>query len=400
MRIGIFGGTFNPPHNGHVTLARAAAEQLALDRLLIMPACVPPHKPLPDRVTPQQRYAMAALMAAPVGRCAQASDIELHRTGKSYTSDTLQTLHEQYPDAELWLLMGSDMFLSLHTWHEPEVICALAHIAAFSRVEEDIRAAMERQKQTLEQQYRAEVALLNNPQLIELSSTDVRAALAAGRGSELVPEAVWGYIQREHLYGTQADLKHLTVEELRPIAMSYLKPKRMPHVLGTAEEAARLARRYGADETQARVAGLLHDCTKKLDMAEQLALCGQYGIVLDPLEQKALKLLHAKTGAAIARHVYGVDDAVYQAILYHTTGRAGMSLLEKILYLADYIEPSREFANDPDVVRLRETVYEDLDRGLLLGLTMTIDEMVGMGNPVHHDTLDARDDLIEKGVTI
>ena len=400
MRIGIFGGTFNPPHNGHVTLARAAAEQLALDRLLIMPACVPPHKPLPDRVTPQQRYAMAALMAAPVGRCVQASDIELHRTGKSYTSDTLQTLHEQYPDAELWLLMGSDMFLSLHTWHEPEVICALAHIAAFSRVEEDIRAAMERQKQTLEQQYRAEVALLNNPQLIELSSTDVRAALAAGRGSELVPEAVWGYIRREHLYGTQADLKHLTVEELRPIAMSYLKPKRMPHVLGTAEEAARLARRYGADETQARVAGLLHDCTKKLDMAEQLALCGQYGIVLDPLEQKALKLLHAKTGAAIARHVYGVDDAVYQAILYHTTGRAGMSLLEKILYLADYIEPSREFANDPDVVRLRETVYEDLDRGLLLGLTMTIDEMVGMGNPVHHDTLDARDDLIEKGVTI
>lgn len=400
MRIGIFGGTFNPPHNGHVTLARAAAEQLALDRLLIMPACVPPHKPLPDRVTPQQRYAMAALMAAPVGRCAQASDIELHRTGKSYTSDTLQTLHEQYPDAELWLLMGSDMFLSLHTWHEPEVICALAHIAAFSRVEEDIRAAMERQKQTLEQQYRAEVALLNNPQLIELSSTDVRAALAAGRGSELVPEAVWGYIRREHLYGTQADLKHLTVEELRPVAMSYLKPKRMPHVLGTAEEAARLARRYGADETQARVAGLLHDCTKKLDMAEQLALCGQYGIVLDPLEQKALKLLHAKTGAAIARHVYGVADAVYQAILYHTTGRAGMSLLEKILYLADYIEPSREFANDPDVVRLRETVYEDLDRGLLLGLTMTIDEMVGMGNPVHHDTLDARDDLIEKGVTI
>ena len=94
MRIGIFGGTFNPPHNGHVTLARAAAEQLALDRLLIMPACVPPHKPLPDRVTPQQRYAMAELMAAPVGHCAQASDIELHRTGKSYTSDTLQTLHE------------------------------------------------------------------------------------------------------------------------------------------------------------------------------------------------------------------------------------------------------------------------------------------------------------------
>ena len=400
MRIGVFGGTFNPPHNGHVTLARAAVAQLALDQLLIVPACVPPHKPLPDRVTPQQRYDMAALMAAPVGRCAQASDIELHRTGKSYTSDTLRALHRQYPQAELWLLMGSDMFLSLHTWHETEVICELAHIAAFSRVEENIRAAMVQQKQLLEQQYRAHVALLDNPQMIELSSTDVRAALAAGGGQELVPEAVWGYIRRQQLYGTHADLKHLSLDELRPIAMSYLKPKRMPHVLGTAEEAARLARRFGADETKARVAGLLHDCTKKLNMDEQLALCEEYGISLDPLEQKALKLLHAKTGAAIARHVYGVDDQVYQAILYHTTGRAGMSLLEKILYLADYIEPSRAFANDPDVVRLRQTVYEDLDRGMLLGLTMTVEEMTAMGNPVHHDTLDARNDLIEKGVTI
>lgn len=400
MRIGVFGGTFNPPHNGHVTMACAAVTQLGLGRLLLVPDNVPPHKPLPSGVTARQRYDMAALMAAPIGPVAEASDMELRRTGKSYTSDTLRELHEQYPDAELWLLMGSDMLLSLHTWHESEVICQLARIGAFCRVEEDIRAAMERQKALLEREYRAQVRLLDNPELIELSSTDVRAALAAGQGSDLVPEAVWGYIRREHLYGMTADLKHLTVEELRPIAMSYLKPKRMPHVLGTAEEAAKLARRFGADETRARAAGLLHDCTKKLDMAEQLDLCEQYGIRLDPLERKALKLLHAKTGAAIARHVYGVDDEVYEAILYHTTGRAGMSLMEKILYLADYIEPSREFANDPDVVRLREAVYEDLDRGLLLGLTMTVDEMEGMGNLVHHDTLDARDYLIEKGVTI
>ena len=146
MRIGVFGGTFNPPHNGHVTMARAAAAQLGLDKLLLVPDSVPPHKPLPSGVTARQRYDMAALMAAPIGRVAEASDIELRRTGKSYTSDTLRTLREQYPDAELWLLMGSDMFLSLHTWHEPEVICELAHIGAFRRVDEDIRAAMEQEK--------------------------------------------------------------------------------------------------------------------------------------------------------------------------------------------------------------------------------------------------------------
>ena len=180
----------------------------------------------------------------------------------------------------------------------------------------------------------------------------------------------------------------LTPEELRPIALSYLKPKRMPHVLGTEQEAVRLARQYGADETQARVAALLHDCTKKLDMERQLALCAQYHIRLDDLERHALKLLHAKTGAAIARDVFGVDDAVYWAIYWHTTGHADMTLLEKIIYLADYIEPSRDF---PGVEVLRKCVYEDLDRGLLMGLEMTVQEMTEMGNPVHHATIEARD---------
>ena len=261
---------------------------------------------------------------------------------------------------------------------------------------EDICAAMKQQKTQLERQYQARVALLDNPELIELSSTDVRAALAAGQGSDLVPEAVWGYIRREHLYGTHTDLTHLTPEELRPIALSYLKPKRMPHVLGTEQEAVRLAERYGADVTKARIAALLHDCTKKLDMDEQLALCKKYRIPLDELERKALKLLHSKTGAAIARDVFAVDDDVYNAIMYHTTGKPDMTLLEKIIYLADYIEPTRDF---PGVEALRRTVYEDLDRGLLMGLTMTIDEMEEMGNPVHHMTRDARDYLMKRGIS-
>ena len=386
MRIGVFGGTFNPPHNGHVTMARAAAAQLGLDKLLLVPDSVPPHKPLPSGVTARQRYDMAALMAAPIGRVAEASDIELRRTGKSYTSDTLRTLREQYPDAELWLLMGSDMFLSLHTWHEPEVICELAHIGAFRRVDEDIRAAMEQRKTLLEGQYQAQVMLLDNPELIELSSTDVRAALAAGQGSDLVPEAVWGYIQREHLYGTAADLKHLTVEALRPIAMSYLKPKRMPHVLGTEQEAAFLAEKYGADVTAARIAALLHDCTKKLDLPQQLSLCRHYAIPLDEMERNYLKLLHSKTGAAVARDRFGVSDEIYNAIFYHTTGKADMTLLEKIIYLADYIEPSRSF---PGVEELRTAVHEDLDRGLCRALADSIVELQGYGSPVHPNTQEA-----------
>ena len=108
------------------------------------------------------------------------------------------------------------------------------------------------------------------------------------------------------------------------------------------------------------------------------------------LEQRAVKLLHSKTGAAVARDLFGVDDEIYSAIWHHTTGRAHMTLLEKVIYLADYIEPTRDF---PGVDHLRNVCYQDLDEGLLLGLEMTIQEMTAMGNPVHHATVEARDAL-------
>ena len=396
MNIGIYGGTFDPPHWGHITAARAAMEQLGLDKLVLIPDRVPPHKALPEgSASPEQRLEMAALAAAELGKRAEVSDRELRRDGPSYTSDTLAALREEYPEDTLWLLMGSDMFLSLQTWHAPEKIMALARIAPFSREAADESAAFAAQQSRLERAYGAQIQIVQNPEVRELSSTEVRAALAAGRGSDLLPPAVYGYVLREHLYGTHKALTGLTPDELRPIALSYLKPKRMPHVLGTEQEAVRLVRRYGGDETQARIAALLHDCTKKLDMAQQLALCEKYGIMLDELEQKALKLLHSKTGAAIARDVFGVEDAVYDAILYHTTGKPDMTRLEKIIYLADYIEPTRDF---PGVDELRKTVYEDMDKGLLMGLTMTIQEMEEMGNPVHHLTRDARDYLLKRGI--
>ena len=396
MNIGIYGGTFDPPHAGHIAAAQAAMETLHLDKLLLIPDAQPPHKQLPEgSAAPQQRYDMTVLATASLGKRAEVSDMELRRAGVSYTADTLAALRAQYPEDTLYLLMGSDMFLSLHTWRRPEDIVALAHIAPFSRETEDESAAFDAQKAYLEQHFAAQVTVIPNPQVVEVSSTEIRARLARGQGGELLPPPVWGYIQRERLYGTRTDLTHLTPEALRPIALSYLKPKRMPHVLGTEQEAVRLAEKYGADVTKARIAALLHDCTKKLDMDEQLAMCRQYAIPLDELEQKALKLLHSKTGAAIARDVFAVDDEIYNAILYHTTGKPDMTLLEKIIYLADYIEPTRDF---PGVETLRKTVYEDLDRGLLLGLTMTIDEMEEMGNPVHHMTRDARDYLLKRGI--
>ena len=394
MKIGVYGGTFNPPHLGHLTAARAVFELLKLDKLLLVPAGLPPHKALPaGSPTAEQRLEMTRLAAEQLGLGdrVQVLDLELRRQGKSYTADTLSQITELYPEAELWLLMGTDMFLTLQTWHEPEAIFAQAGIAAFGRTEEDTEELFSVQREYLYRTYPdARIFTLTIPGVVDISSTELREQLSADRGANLLAPAVYGYILREGLYGAGADLKHLPLSKLRPVALSYLKHKRIPHVLGTEQEAIRLAERYGADVEKARVGALLHDCTKKLDMEAQLALCRHYGIELDELEQKALKLLHAKTGAAIARDVFGVDEEIYSAILWHTTGHANMTLLEKILYLADYIEPSRDF---PGVDKLRAVCYKDLDAGLLMGLEMTIGEMNAMGNPVHHATIEARDAL-------
>ena len=399
MKIGVYGGTFNPPHLGHLAAARAAVEKLGLDKLLLIPAAVPPHKQLPQE-TPalEHRMAMAEKMADALlmPKVAEVSRLELEREGKSYTSDTLEAIHKQYPGAQLWLIMGTDMFLTLHQWHDPAEILKLAGICAFGRKEQDGEAVFAPQRTFLEETYGAKVVTLTLSDLVDISSTQLRELLAGGKGAEYLHPSVYGYILMNGLYGTHADLKHLDIPELRACSYSMVREKRVKHIRGTEEEAVRLARRWGADETYARRAGILHDCTKYLELEDQLSLCRQYGVQLDELEQVAVKLLHSKTGACIARAVFDEPDEVFWAIYWHTTAKADMTTLEKILYVADYMEPNRDFEG---VERLRELAYQDLDKALLLGVETTIQEMKDRKLPVHQNTLQAQAWLREHGVT-
>lgn len=397
MKIGIYGGTFNPPHLGHLSSARFAIEALGLDKLIFIPAALPPHKALPaETASAGERWEMINIAADGLllPEQVEVSRLELDRTGKSYTADTLAQLQALYPRDELWLLMGTDMFLTLQTWYEPEKIMALAGIAAFARTRADCGQALETQAEYLKETFGARVCTIQLPEITEISSTQLRRLLAAEpeAAAEYLSPAVYGYILMRGLYGTHADLKHLSDADLRACSYSMIRAKRIRHVKGTEEEAERLARRWGADPVKARRAGILHDCTKYLEMEEQKALCAKYGIELDELEQQAVKLLHSKTGAAVARDVFGADDDIFWAIFWHTTGKANMTLLEKILYIADYMEPTRSF---PGVERLRELAYEDLDAALLLGFEMSIQEMADRGLQVHHNTLEARDWILE-----
>lgn len=397
MKIGLYGGTFNPPHLGHLRSARSAMELLGLDKLILMPAGIPPHKAVPEG-SPDgaERLEMLTLAADSLlmkGRV-EVSDLELRREGKSYTSDTLRSLRERYLDDELWLLMGTDMFLSLESWHEPETICALAGLAAFARAEEDTAETLEAQGRYLSERFGAKVRILSLPQVVPISSTQLRERLEKGEGSEYLAPSVYGYILRKGLYGTHADLKHLSDGELRACSLSMVYAKRHAHILGVEEEAVKLAARWGANEADARRAGILHDCTKYWSREEHLAFCDRYGMRLDDLEQQNEKLLHAKTGALAARYLFGENERVYEAILWHTTGKPDMTLPEKIIYIADYMEPNRAFEG---VERLRELAYTDLDRAVALGLSMSIEDLKARGALIHTDTQGALDWLNEHG---
>lgn len=391
MKIGIYGGTFNPIHLGHMEAARFAVEYLGLDQLLLVPAGIPPHKTM-DAMTPGPdcRLAMTDLAAQALGPQAEASDMELRREGKSYTLDTVRAIREQYPKAKLYLLMGTDMFLTFHLWRDPGEIAKRCTLCAFGRSEKDTEELFAVQRAFLGERFGAECVTLVLPRIVDISSTRLREELRLGRGQDYLDPAVYGLILREGLYGVERDLKALSLEDLRAVALSMLKHSRVPHVLGTEETAARLALRWGEDEETARRAALLHDCTKKLDGEQHREIFRQYNVSLDPEEWREEKLYHAISGAAVAKHVFGVSPEIERAIRWHTTGKADMTTLEKILYLADYIEPTRDFC---DLTELRDLAFRDLDAAMLLGLEMSIQSLEKRGVAVNSFSVRAREYL-------
>ena len=383
-RIGIYGGTFNPPHIGHLQAAKQAITSLNLDRLLLIPDRIAPHKEIPSgSPTPQQRMDMLRI-AAKNSPGLEVSDIELQREGVSYTCLTVEELKRQYPDSQLVLLMGTDMFLSFHTWKNPEKILENASLGVFCRGEKGERAAIEARKVQMEAAG-AHVELVNND-VINISSTQLRRLLAFRCAGAFLPEGVLEYIRENRLYDTRTDWKNLSMEELEPIVIRLLNPNRVAHVLGCRDTAVDLAKHWGADETDAARAGILHDITKAIDGPLQLTLCEAYGKILSDFSRRYPKTLHALTGSLVAQRIFGENDAVVSAIEHHTTGKADMNLLEKIIYVADYMEPNRDF---PGVEKLRELAYSDITAALKLGLEMTLEHLNRQGNEVSPESREA-----------
>lgn len=389
-RMALFGGTFDPIHSGHVAMARRLADRLALDTVLLMPTYMPPHKLRESMAPAADRVAMCRLAAQADARLA-VSTLEIDRGGASFTADTLEQLARLYPDACWYLITGADMFCTLHTWYHYPAIARAAVLCTVPRGELD--AARLRQ-------YAAGLAAdgarcyVDEQPVEPVSSTQIRRLAAAGRPLHgLVLPAVEEYIHQHGLYREETAMEHCTQDEqFRQIIRARLGDYRYRHSLCVAQESARLAEKYGADPAKLYTAGLLHDIMKDTDQKTQLQILQEFGILLDKVELAVPKLWHARTGAAFIQHVLGVEDPVIlQAVRYHTTGRAGMSLPERVLFVADFTSADREY---PDVDTMRRLADESLEAAMEYGIAYTIRDLLAQSLPVHPDTLAAYNDII------
>lgn len=186
----------------------------------------------------------------------------------------------------------------------------------------------------------------------------------------------------------------MTIDQMRDKLKLALTEKRYNHSIGVMQTAVALARHYGANIEKTAVAALLHDCAKNYSKSEMLELCERFGVKLDPITSQSTGLIHGFLGAVIADKYYGVNDSeIYDAIYYHTVGKPDMSLMTKIIYIADGIEPNRDYEG---VERIRETAFEDIDRALILQIDSTLKSVISRGGLIHTNTIDTRNFYLKK----
>lgn len=187
---------------------------------------------------------------------------------------------------------------------------------------------------------------------------------------------------------------HREIKAYEKLLRSRLRDKRYEHSLSVRDEAVRLAKIFGADIEKARIAGLLHDITKEEDAEGQLRLLEKFGITLEEDEKQIPKIWHSITGAAFLEKELGIhDEEILNAVRYHTTGRAGMTLLEKIIYLADCIEPTRDY---PGVKGIRLALKSGVDDAMILALSGTMRALLNLNRVISRDSFEARNDLLLK----
>ena len=386
-KIGILGGSFDPVHNAHIRMGLYAMESLGLSRVIYVPTAFPPHK-MRALTANEHRVQMLHLALADTPGFS-VSEHELLNTSYSYTADTLAYFKKLFPKAQLVLLVGADSAAYLDSWYKADYIFKTAEIGVFARgdYDTDLQAVIDR----IARQNGAKISQIPG-EAIAVSSNQIRAMLQKGEDvSALVPKCVFEYIRKNALYQNLPTIAPADFDLDRAAKhLSYLlKPSRYKHSLGVMETAEKLAERFGADVKKAQIAGLLHDCAKNIDPQRAEALLEKYGLAPDVVTANEPGLLHQLLGPKHAQAEFCIDDKeILDAIGCHTTGKVGMTLLDKILYLADFIEPYR--SDFEGLEALRKLCKKDIDAAMRFALDLSVKHVLSKGGLIHPDTVLAR----------
>lgn len=365
-KIGIMGGTFNPIHNGHIALAKHAREVLELNEVLFIPtgkSYMKRNLPvLPGKV----RLEMTKL-AIQGEEGFEASGIEVSRAGNTYTYETLEELLTLHPQADFHYLVGADTLFSMEKWVCPEKIFALCTVVAVARDGSTMESLLEKAQQ-LKEKYKAKIVILSFEE-VDISSSEIRAKRTRGEAiDDLVPPATAAYIYANGLYENEVypmPYQDTFAEYIKEELKKHLSKHRYEHVLAVAKVSRELAGLNGCLPEKAYITGLLHDCAKHMTDEELLAVCHRENISISEAEFGNVQLLHAKVGAYLAKHKYGMQNQeLLDAVRYHTTGCPEMTVLGKIIFVADFIEPGRTHL--PLLREKREMAYKDLDKAFFM----------------------------------
>ena len=372
MKIAIFGGAFNPVHREHVNLARTAVEKLGLDKIIIMPTAVSPHKGGRLSADFAHRYAMCRIAFSQMPQ-AEISDYEYVRGGISYTYLTCEHFAQVYPDAERYLIVGSDMLESFPKWRNPERIVRHFTLVACAR---ETASGFGQATARVEELFGTEVIAL--PYVGErVSSTEVRTLAALGEDiGGFVNDGVWQYIESNGLYEV-AGIKGGGLKGVREL----LSSERLAHTVRVCLMCAANAARANLTEGEAITLGALHDCAKCLPKDSPL-LSG-----FTPPENAAPPVIHQFSGAYVAENHFGVTDIkLLNAISCHTTGRENMTDADALLFLCDLLEEGRSFDG---VEELRELFEADMCACLKAALKMQLSHLESTGAQIDERTVKA-----------
>jgi len=335
-KVGILGGTFNPVHNEHVAVAISATNELNLDELIVMPTYISPHKktapaPCEDRLN----MLKIAFKDCPK---VSVSDYEIKKEGKSFTYLTVEHFKEQ-TNADIYFICGGDMLTDFKTWRYPERILAAATLAVFDR--DEFFTDYENEKRYFKEHFNKSFVKLSY-QGKDASSSKIRVYSEFGLSTDdLIPNGVAKYAKEHGLYS--GDLYTEFIKK-------HLPKKRIKHTADVVICALKKARELNLDESKVKIAATLHDCAKYLDHTKVK------GFTL-PNDVPA-PVIHSFLGAFVAEKVLGVTDLeILDAIRYHTSGKANMSTLSKLIFVADMVEEGRDYEG---VDKLRE-LYEKAD---------------------------------------